>query len=172
MSNTARQTQTQTQDQAQAQTETTTQAESRERMDLTPWLTEITHPTTSEVLGKGLVLDNASHLEESEKGRETAGGLLKGFVDPVSGKPCTFTNAKGEVIVGGCPIRLFQDDAAALIRTIGEPEGKDSQLILLLEAEADAAVYRKESGEVAFLVLRRNQIRGAALQVAKVAKLW
>lgn len=166
MSNTARNTQPQTQPQ------TETQTESRERMSLEKFVQDITHPVTGEVLGKGLVLDNASHLEESEKGRETAGGLLKGFVDLVSGKPCTFTNAKGEVIVGGCPVRLFQDDAVALIRTIGEPEGKDSQLILLLEAETDAAVYRKESGEVAFLVLRRNQIRGAALQVAKVAKLW
>ena len=166
MSNTARNTQPQT------ETQTETQIESRERMGLEKFVQDITHPITGEVLGKGLVLDNASHLEESEKGRETAGGLLKGFVDPVSGKPCTFTNAKGEVIVGGCPVRLFQDDAAALIRTIGEPEGKDSQLILLLEAEADAAVYRKEDESVAFLVLRRNQIRGAALQVAKVAKLW
>lgn len=168
MSNTARNLNPQTETQPQAETQT----ESRERMSLEKFVQDITHPVTGEVLGKGLVLDNASHLEESEKGRETAGGLLKGFVDLVSGKPCTFTNAKGEVIVGGCPIRLFQDDAAALIRTIGEPEGKDSQLILLLEDGADAAVYRKESGEVAFLVLRRNQIRGAALQVAKVAKLW
>ena len=166
MSNTARNTQ------SQDQTENQSKTEIRERMSLTPFVRDITHPVTGEVVGKGLVLDNASHLDESDKGRETAGGLLKGFIDPVTKKPCTFVNSKGEVIVGGCPVRLFGDDAAALIRTLGEPEGKDTQLILLLEDGADAAVYRKEDESIAFLVLRKSQVLGAAFQTAKVAKLW
>ena len=165
MSNTARNTQTT--DQPQSETKV-----ARERMDLAPWLTDIAHPVTGEVIGRGLVLDNASHLHASEKGRETFGGMIPGFVDPVTQKPCMFTNDKGETIVGKCPVRLFEDDATALERTVGEPVGKDSQLVLLLAPESDVAVYRKEDESVAFLVLRRNQVLGAALQAPKIGKLW
>ena len=165
MSNTARNTQT------QDQTQTETKAV-RERMSIAPWLTEITHPTTGEVIGKGLVLDNASHLLKSDKGRETFGGMINGFIDPKTQRPCMFTNDKGESIVGKCPVRLFEDDAAALERTVGEPVGKDSQLVLLLSDGADAAVYRKEDDSVSVLVLRRSQILGAALQAPKIGKLW
>lgn len=158
----------------QTETETQPQAEkaARERMSLSPWLQDISHPMTGEVIGRGLVLDNASHLQASDKGRETFGGMIPGFVDPVTKKACMFTNDKGESIVGKCPVRLFEDDAAALERTVGEPVGKDSQLVLLLAPEADAAVYRKEDESVAFLVLRRNQVLGAALQAPKIGKLW
>lgn len=168
MSNTARNLNPQTETETPAQSEKA----ARERMDLAPWLTDIAHPVTGEILGKGIVLDNASHLQASEKGRETFGGMIPKFTDPVTNRPCTFINDKGETVVGKCAVRLFEEDAAALVRTVGEPVGKESQLVLLLAPGTDAAVYRKENEEVHFLVIRRSQVLGAALQAPKIGKLW
>ena len=157
----------------QAQDETSTKKEARERMSLEPWLQDIVHPNTGAVLGKGLVLGSASHLQANDEHRETYGGLIANFVDPKTNRKCQFPDRNtGDMRDGGCPVRIFEDDAAALARSCGEPVGKDSQLLLLLDPKTDAAVYRKEDGSMSFLVLRKNQILGAAIVVSEIKRLF
>ena len=144
----------------QSQAGTQTQTEKRERMQLGQFITDIVRQSTGEVVGKGLVLGHASHLLENDEHKETIGGLLANFVDPVSHKRSWFLNDQGARIEGGCPVRLFSDDAAALVEQIGTP-GKGTELILFLEDAADAAVYRKEDGTVAFLALRLEAVAKA-----------
>ena len=141
-------------------TTSATQVEKRERMTLGQFVSDIVRQSTGEVVGKGLILTHASHLAENDEHKETVGGLLANFVDPVSHKRSWFLNDAGQRIEGGCPVRLFSDDAAALADQIGTP-GKGTELVLFLEPEADAAVYRKEDGTVAFLALRLEAVRSA-----------
>lgn len=144
---------------------TSTQVERRERMELGQFVADITRASTGEVVGQGLILGHASHLMENDEHKETIGGILASFVDPVSKKRSWFMNDQGSRIEGGCPVRLFSDDAAALAEQIGTP-GKGMELILFLEPEADAAVYRKEDGTVAFLAVRLEAIAKAGYRRA------
>lgn len=154
------------------QTQTSTQNETRERMQLEGFLADIANPNTGEVVGKGLVLENASHLLATEEHKETYGGIIRQFVDPVSGKRSWFLNDRGEKIEAGCPVRIFDADAAALARSIGEPVGRDSQLLLKMEPGADAAVYRREDGTVAFLAVRLSAVVGGKIRPREIAELW
>ena len=142
--------------------------QARERMDLSAHLVDL-HDQGGNVVGKGFVLDSPSHLVATEDHKETFGGLLKGFIDPVSGKPCTFVSkTTGEEITGGLSIRLFDEDAEALVDHLGAAPAK-AQLHLLV-TDANAAIYRKEDGTVAYAAFRLNQIGGAAYRAPKLLK--
>ena len=151
---------------AQTETETEPKAKTREKMDLSAYLVAL-HDQQGNEVGKGFVLDSPSHLAATDEHKETFGGLLKGFVDPQTRKPCTFiSKTTGEVIEGGLPVRFFDEDAEALVDHLGMAPAK-AQLHLLI-TDASASIYRKEDGSVAYAVFRLNQIGGAAWRAPKL----
>ena len=152
----------------QNQNQTQTQ---RERIDLAPWLVNLTDQN-GEVVGLGLILESPSHLpaREEEGFKETLGGLLRGFIDPQTGKPCTFVSkTTGEIIEGGLPIRLFEADAAALAEHLGERPAR-AKLHLLLGEDATASVYRTEDGGIAYVALRLGQVEGAVYRAPQLKR--
>jgi len=139
---------------SQSQTET---QERRERLVLSQWRTNIMNKA-GQVVGTGLELTSVSFLPENDEHKATYGGMLDGFLDAKTGRPCTFTSKTGEVINGKCPIRFFDTDAEALLGMVGEPR-PGHRLQLVLTDEADAAVYRKDDDAVSFLALRMSAVR-------------
>ena len=131
--------------QAQAQSVT------RERQSLTPWLTEVAGRMVLE-------LTSVSYLPASGDKKSTYGGLISNYVDPVSGQQVHFQGRGGEMIAGGCPVRLFGGDAEQVMETAGLRAGQ--KLALALVEGAEASVYRKEDGEVAYLAIQGSVLAG------------
>ena len=133
-------------------------AQTRERISLDAFLTDLVSPETGEVLCKGILLDYAGYLPEREDGRKaTFGGLLGSFVDPKTGRPVQFEGKNGEMLDGSCPVRFFGEDAEVLDEGWGErPAG--CSFGLQLKAGATASVYRAEDGCIMFLVLGTRDV--------------
>lgn len=150
-SNTASQTQTAPQ--------TETQQSTRERQSLANLAVALEG-------GKALQLTNVSFLPDNGKQKATFGGLVAGYVDPVSGKPCHFSGRNGEVIAGGLPVRLFGTDAELAIEALGEAPGHT--LLLGVVDSVDGAIYRKDDGEVAYAALSIKSLTGSFRWVAPI----
>ena len=134
--------------------ESTASVTTRERQDVTQWMTEFT--ARSGRVAKALRLKNVSYLPASGDKKSTFGGIVEGYVDPISKQPCYFTGRNGEKIAGGVPVRLFGDEADQLIEKLDSPSGMD--LMVGLVDGATAAVYRNDSGEVVYLALNAAQL--------------
>ena len=131
-----------------------TQAVTRERQDVTCWMTEFT--AKSGRVAKALRLKSVSYLPASGDKKSTFGGIVEGYIDPVSKQPCYFVGRNGEKIAGGVPVRLFGDEADQLAEKLDSPSGMD--LMVGLAEGATAAVYRNDSGEVVYLALNAAQL--------------
>ena len=126
--------------------------ETRERQAVAPW--------TEEIAGRRIIrLSNVSYLPASEGKKATFGGIMAGYVDPVTGQPCHFEGRGGEIIAGGCPVRLFGGDAEQILAQLGGIRAGE-QLLLEVTPDATAAVYRKDDGEVAYLALSGSALPG------------
>lgn len=136
------------------QDQTASQAVTRERQDVTQWMTEFT--AKSGKVAKALRLKSVSYLPASGDKKSTFGGILEGYIDPVSKQPCYFAGRNGEKIAGGVPVRLFGDEADQLIEKLDAPTGMD--LMVGLAEGATAAVYRNDSGEVVYLAMNAAQL--------------
>ena len=126
----------------------------RERQDVTQWMTEFT--ARSGKVAKALRLKSVSYLPASGDKKSTFGGIVEGYVDPISKQPCYFAGRNGEKIAGGVPVRLFGDEADQLVEKLDSPSGMD--LMVGLAEGATAAVYRNDSGEVVYLALNAAQL--------------
>ena len=125
----------------------------RERQPLAPWAEAVSGHTV-------LRLTNVSYLPANGDKKATFGGLIAGYVDPVTGQPCHFEGRNGEIIAGGCPVRLFGGDAEQVITQLdGVRPGE--VLLLGITPDADAGVYRKDDGEVAYLAVSGPSLTGA-----------
>ena len=125
----------------------------RERQPLAPWAETVSGHTV-------LRLTNVSFLPANGDKKATFGGLMAGYVDPVTGQPCHFEGRQGEMIAGGCPVRLFGGDAEQVITQLGGVRPGEV-LLLGITADADAGVYRKDDGEVAYLAVSGPSLTGA-----------
>ena len=125
----------------------------RERQPLAPWAEQVSGHTI-------IRLTNVSFLPANGDKKATFGGLMAGYVDPVTGQPCHFEGRQGEVIAGGCPVRLFGGDAEQVITQLGGVRPGEV-LLLGITADADAGVYRKDDGEVAYLAVSGPSLTGA-----------
>ena len=134
--------------------ESTSQSVTRERQDVTRWMTEFT--ARSGKVAKALRLKSVSYLPASGDKKSTFGGIVEGYIDPVSEQPCYFAGRNGEKIAGGVPVRLFGEEADQLIEKLDSPSGMD--LMVGLAEGATAAVYRNDSGEVVYLALNAAQL--------------
>jgi len=128
-----------------------TQSVTRERQSLTPWLTEMAGRQVLE-------LTSVSYLPANGDKKATFGGILANYVDPVSGQKVHFQGRNGELIAGGCPIRLFGGDAEQAEAMVGLRAGQ--KLALVLNEGAEASVYRKDDGEVAYLAINASVLTG------------
>ena len=126
----------------------------RERQDVTKWMTEFT--AKSGKVATALRMKSVSYLPESGDKKSTFGGIVDGYVDPVSNQPCYFAGRNCEKIAGGVPVRLFGDEADQLTEKLDSPSGMD--LMVGLVDGATAAVYRNDSGEVVYLALNAAQL--------------
>lgn len=142
---------------AQSQTQTQTEAKVRETMSLEPLMADRTM-RNGDVVAHSLALDTVSYLEANDEQKSTFGGLVDGFVDPVSGKPCWFTGRDGQTVIGKLPVRFFGDDADFLEENVGQEPA--SELYLGVKPEALGRVYRKDDGTVSFVALRLADITG------------
>lgn len=131
--------------------ESASQSVTRERQQLAPWLTEVAGRQVLE-------LTSVSYLPASGDKKATFGGILAGYVDPASGQPVHFQGRNGELIAGGCPIRLFGGDAEQAEAMVGLKAGQ--KLALALQEGAEASVYRKDDGEVAYLAINASVLTG------------
>ena len=129
-----------------------TQSVTRERQSLTPWLTEMAGRQVLE-------LTSVSFLPALGDKKATFGGILQNYVDPVTGQKVHFQGRNGELIAGGCPIRLFGGDAEQAEAMVGIRAGQ--KLALVLQDGAEASVYRKDDGEVAYLAINASVLTGA-----------
>ena len=129
-------------------------AVTRERQSITEWMTEFT--ARSGKVAKALRLKSVSYLPASGDKKSTFGGIVEGYVDPISKQPCFFAGRNGEKIAGGVPVRLFGDEADQLVEKLDHPSGMDLMVGLL--DGATAAVYRNDSGEVVYLALNAAQL--------------
>ena len=123
----------------------------RERQSLTPWLTEVAGRLVLE-------LTSVSFLPANGDKKSTFGGLLANYVDPVTGQKVHFQGRNGEMIAGGCPIRLFGGDAEQAYEMVGLRAGQ--KLALALNEGAEASVYRNAEGEVVYLALQGGALTG------------
>ena len=123
----------------------------RERQSLEPWMIEIAGRMALE-------LTNVSYLPASGDKKATFGGLLAGYVDPVTGQPCHFQGRNGELIAGSCPVRLFGPEAEQTYEMLGLRAGQ--KLALALREGAEASVYRNSEGEVVYLALQASAMTG------------
>jgi len=123
----------------------------RERQSLAPWLTEMAGRQVLE-------LTSVSYLPANGDKKATFGGILANYVDPVSGQKVHFQGRNGELIAGGCPIRLFGGDAEQAEAMVGLRAGQ--KLALVLNEGAEASVYRKDDGEVAYLAINASVLTG------------
>ena len=128
-----------------------TTAVTRERQSLTPWMTEIAGRQVLE-------LTSVSYLPANGDKKSTYGGIIANYVDPVSGQKVHFQGRQGEMIAGGCPIRLFGGDAEQVMETAGLRAGQ--KLYLAVDQTAEASVYRKDDGEVAYLAIQGSALAG------------
>ncbi len=128
-----------------------TQSVTRERQSLTPWLTEMAGRQVLE-------LTSVSYLPANGDKKATFGGILANYTDPVSGQKVHFQGRNGELIAGGCPIRLFGGDAEQAEAMVGLRAGQ--KLALVLNEDAEASVYRKDDGEVAYLAINASVLTG------------
>ena len=128
-----------------------TQAVARERQPLAPWMTEVAGRQVLE-------LTSVSYLPANGDKKSTYGGILANYVDPVSGQRVHFQGRQGEMIAGGCPIRLFGGDADQVMETAGLRAGQ--KLYLAVDPNAEASVYRKDDGEVAYLAIQGSALAG------------
>ena len=124
----------------------------RERQSLTQWLTEMAGRQVLE-------LTSVSYLPANGDKKATFGGILANYTDPVSGQKVHFQGRNGELIAGGCPIRLFGGDAEQAEAMVGLKAGQ--KLALVLNEGAEASVYRKDDGEVAYLAINASVLTGA-----------
>ncbi len=103
--------------------ETETKAEIRERQPLAPWA-EVYEGATCIRLGY------VSFKEANGKYKATYGGLMAGYVDPVSGQPCFFAGKDGSRIAGSVSVRLFDGEAEQFLSEVGLTEvGEDLMLV-------------------------------------------
>ena len=123
----------------------------RERQPLAPWMTEVAGRNVLE-------LTSVSYLPANGDKKSTFGGIISNYVDPVSGSPVHFQGRGGEMIAGGCPVRLFGGDAEQVMETAGLRAGQ--KLYLAVQPDAEASVYRKEDGEVAYLAIQGTALAG------------
>jgi hypothetical protein len=123
----------------------------RERQPLAPWMTEVAGR-------KVLELTSVSYLPANGDKKSTYGGILAGYVDPVSGQKVHFHGRNGELIAGGCPVRLFGGDAEQAEAMVGLRAGQ--KLALALVEGAEASVYRNDDGEVAYLAINASVLTG------------
>ena len=137
-----------------SESQSTASVTTRERQDVTQWMTEFT--ARSGKVAKALRLKSVSYLPASGDKKSTFGGIVEGYVDPISKQPCFFAGRNGEKIAGGVPVRLFGDEADQLIEKLDSPSGMD--LMVGLADGATAAVYRNDSGEVVYLALNAAQL--------------
>ena len=138
---------------AASQSQTDSAITTRERQPLAPWAEQVSGHTV-------LRLTNVSFLPANGDKKATFGGLMAGYVDPVTGQPCHFEGRNGEIIAGGCPVRLFGGDAEQVITQLGGVRPGEV-LLLGITADADAGVYRKDDGEVAYLAVSGPSLTGA-----------
>ena len=138
---------------SQSQSQADSAITTRERQPLAPWAEQVSGHTV-------LRLTNVSFLPANGDKKATFGGLLAGYVDPVTGQPCHFEGRNGEIIAGGCPVRLFGGDAEQILDQIGGVRPGE-MLLLGITADADAGVYRKDDGEVAYLAVSGPSLTGA-----------
>lgn len=123
----------------------------RERQPLAPWMTEVAGRNVLE-------LTSVSYLPANGDKKSTYGGIIANYVDPASGQPVHFQGRGGEMIAGGCPIRLFGGDAEQVMETAGLRAGQ--KLYLAVDPDAEASVYRKDDGEVAYLAIQGSALAG------------
>lgn len=138
---------------AASQSQTASATVTRERQPLAPWAEQVADHTV-------LRLTNVSYLPANGDKKATFGGLMAGYVDPVTGQPCHFEGRQGEMIAGGCPVRLFGGDAEQVITQLGGVRPGEV-LLLGITPDADAGVYRKDDGEVAYLAVSGPSLTGA-----------
>ena len=124
----------------------------RERQPLAPWMTEVAGRQVLE-------LTSVSYLPANGDKKSTYGGIIANYVDPVSGQKVHFQGRNGELIAGGCPVRLFGGDAEQAYEMLGLRAGQ--KLALALVEGAEASVYRKDDGEVAYLAINASVLTGA-----------
>ena len=134
------------------QSQSTASVTTRERQELAPWMTEVGGRQVLE-------LTNVSYLPASGDKKATFGGLLAGYIDPVTGRPVSFQGRGGEMIAGSCPVRLFGGDAEQVMETVGLRAGQ--KLALAVDPAAEASVYRRDDGEVAYLAIQSSALTGA-----------
>lgn len=143
-----------------SQATTASATSTRERMALAPWLEKVLDDKGERVLGFALRLSGISFLPGDGQHKPVYSGMLEAdFIDPVTGAVPMFVNSKGETVQGKCPVRVMGLDGLSAHNAFGVV--KDMHLLMGVKPEADVAVYRKEDGSVAFLVLRVGDITGA-----------
>ena len=143
--------------------ETETKAEAREKQPLAPW-TETYEG--AQVIRLGYV----KFKESNGKFKSTYGGLMAGYVDPVSGQPCFFAGKDGSRIAGSVSVRLFDGEAEQFLNEVGlTAAGED--LLLEIKPDAQVSVYRNEEGEVQYLALKADQLTLATEFVSSAKKL-
>ena len=143
--------------------ETQPKAEARETQPLAPW-TEAYEG--AQVIRLGYV----KFKESNGKFKATYGGLMAGYVDPVSGQPCFFAGKDGSRIAGSVSVRLFDGEAEQFLNEVGlTAAGED--LLLEIKPDAKVSVYRNDAGEVQYLALRADQLTLACEYVPSSKKL-
>jgi len=136
-------TQKKTQDQPETQSK-------RERMALAPWLKQLRGRTVIDMKA-------VSYLPANGQYKSVYGGIMDGFVDPVTNTVCKFTAKDGSLVDGGVPIKFYGADAEVLLERAGLKHG----YVLNLEVDdtVEAAVYRKDDGEVAYLAVQGHFVK-------------
>ena len=146
-----------------ANTNTQPAAESREKQPLAPWTEDF---NGAQVIRLGYV----KFKESNGKFKATYGGLMAGYVDPISGQPCFFAGKDGSRIAGSVSVRLFDGEAEQFLNEIGlTAAGED--LLLEIKPDAQVSVYRNEEGEVQYLALKADQLTLATEFVSSAKKL-
>ena len=143
--------------------ETETKTESRETQPLAPW-------AQSYEGAQVIRLSFVSYKEANGKFKSTFGGLMAGYVDPVSGQPCFFAGKDGSRIAGSVSVRIFGDEAEQFMLEVGTP-GVAEDLLLEIKPDAKVSVYRNAEGEVQYLALRADQLTLACEYVPSSKKL-
>ena len=146
-----------------ANTNTQPAAESRETQPLAPWAEAYEGATC-------IRLGFVSYKEANGRFKSTFGGLMAGYVDPVSGQPCFFAGKDGSRIAGSVSVRIFGDEAEQFMLEVGTP-GIAEDLMLEIKPDAKVSVYRNDAGEVQYLALRGDQLTLACEYVPSSKKL-
>jgi hypothetical protein len=143
----------------QSNTQPAAKPETRERQSLKALTVSLNN-------GLALTLTNISFLPEAVGKKATFGGLVSGYIDPVTGKPCHFEGRNGEIIAGGLPVRLFGAEAEMAIEAIGTAAGHT--LLLGVTETIDGGIYRKDDGEVAYAAISIKSLTGDFRWIAPI----